>query len=532
MRGLGFAVWMALAPVLACGPALADSLRVGVHALANTLDPHFHNLAQNNELAHHVFEPLVARDAMLRPVARLAVDWRTEDPRSWVFRLRPGVRFHDGRTFSARDVLYSYCRVGRIEGSPTTFQENLAGVTAVEARDAMTVVVRTREPDPLIPHALSNIVVVPAPEGFDGRFDPKGCAGADWPGREAFDDGRLAVGTGPYRVAGYEPGRAARLSRYDGYWGRRPAWSDVEFRLILDGAARTRAMMMGELDLISNLDPATLDALTSRHGIEIVAGPSTAVSFLQMDWSSDRVPPGVTGTDGRNPFQDVRVRRAVSMAIGRAELVKRVHRGFGEATAQLLPAGLPGYDPTIAIPSYDRDGARALLAEAGYPNGFGVVMAGAEVNRRVMEVLAFFLGTVGIRAEVATYSSQEFYDRQAAREFGLIFGGRISITGELLNQVVPLLATPDPARGRGLSNPQAIAIPELDVLLDRAHATLDDNEREGLLREIARLVDREVAIVPLFLVQGRWAVRKGLALAPRLDRHTLAAEIVPAGPGN
>ncbi|HYC02833.1 MAG TPA: ABC transporter substrate-binding protein [Azospirillaceae bacterium] len=519
------AAWL-LAP-LPAAPAHAEELRIGLAALANTVDPHHHNLFQNNELAAHVFEPLVARDASLRPVPRLAAEWRREDARNWVFRLRPGVRFHDGRGFAARDVIYSFCRAAKPRTGPGGFIENLSEVVSAEARDPLTLVVRTRGPDPMLPRVLSNIAILPAPAGFDGRYDAKGCAAPGWPERDAFDSLAAAIGTGPYRISRYEAGRGAVLDRFEGYWGAKPAWNRVVLHLIADGTLRSRALMMGEVDVISNPEPSTLGPLSARPDLTLTTGPSTAVAFLQMDWVRETAPGGVTGTHGQNPFRDIRVRRAVSLAVGREELVNRVQRGSSEPTAQLLPPGLPGYDPEIPVPAYDRDRARALLTEAGYADGFSVQLAGVEANRKVMEVLAYFLGTVGIRAEVLALPSQEFFERMSRGEFGLYYAGRISITGELTNQVVPLLAARDPARGRGLNNPYGILLPEMEQLLDRAEATADDAEREGLLREIARLIDREQAIVPLYLQQGRWALRRDIRLTPRMDRHTIAMEIAP-----
>jgi peptide/nickel transport system substrate-binding protein len=264
--------------------------------------------------------------------------------------------------------------------------------------------------------------------------------------------------------------------------------------------------------------------------LRVLEGQENRTVFLGMRQDTEELP----GGDGKggNPFRDLRVRQAVAHAIDVEAIRRRTLRGQAIPTGSMWTHFVNGHSPDAERrPPYDRDRARALLAEAGYPDGFSVQLAGVEGNRRVMEVLAYFLGTVGIRAEVLALPSQEFFERMSRGEFGIFYAGRISITGELTNQVVPLLAARDPARGRGLNNPYGILLPEMEQLLDRAEATADDSEREGLLREIARLIDREQAIVPLYLQQGRWALRRDIRLTPRMDRHTIASELVPAAPG-
>jgi peptide/nickel transport system substrate-binding protein len=542
-RSLRFAVAVCAWTLVEVIPALADdlvdeqsseSLHIGASAIAGTADPHFHNLLANNELASHVYEPLIQRgdDLQLRPA--LALSWKVEGNSGWRFTLRPDVRFQDGTPFTGRDVVYTFCRIQQVGNSPGTFATDLGGITSVELTKPLSLLVRTAGPKPLLPYLLSNIVIIRAPDGFAGRFDrSESCGGGPWPSSDQFDRLQRGGGTGPYRLIDFIPGKQIVLENNPNWWGTGQRWHRVQFSLMTDGPERTRALLTRKIDIASPLDSNTLDSLLRRPDFRVISGPSTVVLFLQLDQAA-AIPRGVSSSNGRNPFRDPRVRLAISTAIGRTELAQRTMNGYATPANQLLPAGLPGHVGDLQFPAYDRDESRRLLAEAGFPDGFTTVLASSDTNRRSAEVIAHLLGTVGIKVKTVILPQAEFFRRVAGREFPFYLSGYISITGELTNLISPLLGKSGrgggQGGGRGQINHFGNVVPGLDDLLDRLETILNDADRLPLLEQAARLVHNESAVIPLYFSRGLWAARANLTFQPRMDRHLWAKEIRPVEP--
>lgn len=507
-------------------PAGAAELRMGFGGVITSADPHLDNLRANNALAAHLFDGLVGRDATLRPVPALAESWRALDSRRWEFRLRPGVRFHDGAAFSARDVVYSLCRVSKVTGSHAPFGGFLKGVASVVAPDPRTLVIATTAPDPMLPRSLSPIAILPAPPGTEPVFDPAGCPGGDWPNSEDFDRGRRAVGTGPFRLDTFDRNGVTRLIRNEDYWGEKPAWDRVSIRSYTDEGARTRALVAGEIDLLDRVAVESLEFLRSWPKVSLVQGTSATLYYLQVDHAREPTP-GVHGAGGRNPFRDVRVRKAVSLAIGRAALNRRLLEGLGTPTGQIVPEGLDGHDPGIAVPPFDPVAARRLLAEAGYSDGFEVVLAAPWPRRHLAEAIAQMLGAVGIRVTVEAPNGAAYWERRADFQFSMFLSGWTTVTGDLAYPLRDLLAGRDEPAGLGSANFGHYANPALDARLKQALATLDDAGRDALLRQAAGMVAEDHALIPLFFDPILWAVRSGITFTPRMDFFTLARNARP-----
>ncbi|MEI8147129.1 MAG: ABC transporter substrate-binding protein, partial [Alphaproteobacteria bacterium] len=198
-------------------PLAAQELRVGLSAEPSSVDPHFHNLTPNNQLRLHVFESLMDQDKNQQPVPRLAESVRAVDPTTWEFKLRRGVKFSDGTEFTARDVIFSYCRVPKVENSPSSFIVNTRAVQTMTAPDPYTVVMTTAAPHPLLAVEATNVAIMSAkaagaPEGL--AFNRAGCEGvAAWPKTEDFNNLRLAIGTGPFKYVSFTRGDRIVLER-------------------------------------------------------------------------------------------------------------------------------------------------------------------------------------------------------------------------------------------------------------------------------------------------------------------------------
>jgi peptide/nickel transport system substrate-binding protein len=513
---------LALAP-----PVGAVELRIGLSSEPSSIDPHFHNLGPNNQIRRHIFESLTDTDETQLVQPGLAESWEAVDDTTWVFNLRQGVKFHDGSEFTAQDVIYTMCRIPTVEGSPSSFTIYTRFADRVTAPDPYTLVIETAQPYPMVPVEVSTwgILSSKALGGEDVVFHRDGCEGADWPRTEDFNNGRWTIGTGPYRFEEFAQGDRLVLTRNDDYWGEHPEWERVTFRPMTSAGPRVAGLLAGDVDLIESPPVQDLQRLRDDPNTDVVQALSNRVIYLLPDSYAEPTP-GVTGTDGGNPFKDARVREAVSIAINREAITQRLMEGLAEPANQLLPDGFFGNNPNIPPIPYDPDRAMELLAEAGYPEGFGLVL-GTPNDRymndeAVSQAIAQMLTRIGIETEVDASTASVFFSRRNQYEFSLYLAGWGAATGEMSSPLRALVATPNPDKGMGGTNLGRHSNPEMDALLEQALVTIDDAEREKLLQEAVALVIADHGIVPLHYEVTPWAFRTGLTYEGRADQYTLA----------
>jgi peptide/nickel transport system substrate-binding protein len=492
-------------------------LVIGTSSPPTSLDPHFHNLMPNNALAAHVFDRLVHQDARQNLGPGLATGWTTVSDTQWDFTLRPGVRFHDGQPFTAADAVASLARAAAVANSPGPFAQFLRGIVAAEALEPLRLRVTTRAPQPLLPNDLSLISILPA------RL-------RDVPA-EAFRTGAAMVGTGPFRFLSFTPGAQAELVANPDHWGGAAAWPRVTLRIIPDETARVAALAAGDIDLAEAVPASQRAMLAARPGIRFWEAVSNRLVFLALD-TQRTVSPQVTDRAGRplpgNPLQDLRVRQAMSLALQRDALAGRLMEGQAVPAGDVLPPGFFGASPRLAPEPADPAAARRLLAEAGYPDGFGLTIQGSN-NRfpnddKLLQAVAQMLTRIGIvaRAEALPFSvllSQGGAPHYAYSAMLLSFGAN---TGESSVSLRSLIGTPDRDSGFGAANRGRYSNPEFDALLRRATATVDDAARRALLEQAAELAMADRAILPILFPLNLWASRPGIAYQPRADEWTLA----------
>ncbi|HMA14080.1 MAG TPA: ABC transporter substrate-binding protein [Kiloniellaceae bacterium] len=516
-------------------PAVAQDLTIGVSAEASALDPHYHNLGPNNQMRRHMFESLLATDENQRISAGLAVSWAPLDDTTWEFKLRQGVQFHDGSPFTARDVVYTVCRIPTVENSPSSFTVYTKAIAGMEVKDPHTLIIKTDSPYPLLPNEVASWGILSAnANGVSGDigFNRDGCTGIDsYPKTEDFNTGKAAIGTGMYKFKEFTRGDKVVLERNDAYWGGKPDWATVTFRPITSDGPRVAALLAGDVDLIESPPLQDLERIKSE-GFEVAQGLSNRVIYLHLDQHGEETP-GITGTDGKNPLLDKRVRKALSMAINREAIVERIMNGVAVPAAELLPPPMFGTTPEAKIEPYDPEGAKALLAEAGYPNGFGLTI-GSPNDRyindaQVSQAVAQMLTRIGIQTQVDAMTASTFFKRRNNFEFSVYLAGWGASTGEMSSPLRALVATPDKAKGYGGTNAGRYSNPAMDALVDQALATVDDDKREALLRQASKTVIEDYGILPLHYEVTPWAYRKGLEFTPRVDQYTLATGVKPAG---
>ncbi|WP_431281335.1 ABC transporter substrate-binding protein [Humitalea sp. 24SJ18S-53] len=519
------APWFIVALLCAFSPihqSVAQQLNLALASTPTSVDPHFHNLVSNNAIAAHVFDKLVHQDERQRLTPGLAESWTALSDTEWEFRLRPGVTFHDGSPLEAEDVAATLRRIPNVPNSPGPFTQFTRGIAAVEVVDPHTLRLRTRGPQPLLPTDLSVVNIIPR------RFETATTAD--------FRSGAAMIGTGPFRFESFTPGERVVLTRNDAYWGGAPAWARVTLRIVPNDSARAAALLAGDVDAVEAVPLTQIDALKRRPDLQLWRAVSNRVMFLSFDTARD-VTPFATARDGRplpaNPLRDLRVRRALSLAINRPLIVDRLMEGEAIAAGGLLAEGFFGASPRLVPPAFDPDTARRLLREAGYADGFRLTIHGPNDrfpnDDKILQAVAQMLTRIGIdaRAEAMPFNLILSQGGAPTYAFSTMLLGWGSNTGEASSPLRALLATIDRDRGLGVGNRGRYSNPALDAVIIQALGTVDDAARRALLERASEIAMEDQALVPILYQVNIWATRRGLAYTPRADEWTLARFFTP-----
>jgi len=484
-RKLALAASTAIIGLSAQG-ALAQSVTMAVAAPVTSLDPHYHQLSPNNAVADTIFDKLVNTDAKSNNLPGLALSWRAVEANVWEFKLRPNVRFHNGNPFTAEDVAFTLQRLPNVPNSPSSFAAYSRPIQAIEIVDPLTIRFRTAAPHPLMPLDMTNVRILDRETHQNATT-------------EDFNAGRAAIGTGPYRVVSHRSG------------------DRIEF-----------------IDQVPTSDLAKLRqdnriALSETVGLRLI--------FLGLDHlrPANENSPFITDNDGkplgRNPLQDVRVRRALSIAIDRKAIVDRVMEGAAVPAGQFLPEGVYTHVPGVTPPPFDPDGARRLLAEAGYPQGFRIQLNGPNdryVNdARIIQAVGQMWTRIGVRTTVEAQPWTTFVGRAGRADFSahlIGWGSNPDGSHPLRN----ILATQTREKGWGSSNRGRYSNPRLDGLLDQSLVELDEAKRVQLVIEAQRIAAVDVAVIPLHIQTNIWGMRRHLAHDARNDELTRAQDVRPA----
>ncbi|MGX9966163.1 ABC transporter substrate-binding protein [Roseomonas sp. F4] len=514
---------MSLTP-LGAGPRAqtAPTLRIAVEADITSTDPHFHNLAPNKAVSAHFFDPLILQDAQQRLQPGLAESWRAVDETTWEFKLRQGVTWHDGSPFTADDVAFTVQRAPSVPNSPSSFGLYLRQIAETTVVDAHTIRFRTNGVFPLMPVYLSTFGIVSRKHG-------EGASTAD------YNSGKAMIGTGPYRFVSWRQGESIVMERNPDYWGGAQPWGTVTTRFMRSAASRVAALLSGDVDLIDALPTSDIARVERDTRFRVSRAISNRNMYVFVD-HLERASPFVRDRQGQpmaqNPFRDLRVRQAVSLAMNREAIVSRVMDGAAEATGQVMPRDWFGWTPTLPVPPHDPAGARRLLAEAGFPNGFNLTIHCSNnryVNdERICQAVGQMLTRIGIQTEVQALPFATWITAASRQDYSMIFGGWGIDTAEPSSPLGSLLATYNRATGQGASNRSRYSNAEVDRLVAQGLATLDDEARRQIFIQATEIAMRDVGLVPMHHQVNLWGVRAGLQHTARADEWTLATSVRPA----
>jgi peptide/nickel transport system substrate-binding protein len=517
----------ALAAALVAVPVTASAageLTIGLASEPSSIDPHFHNLGPNNALARVIFDRLIMPDETQQLRPGLAVSWKPIDDTTWEFKLRKGVKFHDGSPFTADDVVFTFQRAPNVEGSPSSFGTYMKG-KQVTRIDDHTVHIKTERPYPLMPNDLSTFSIVSRKHG-EGAKTPD------------YNSGKATIGTGAYKFVEYLPGDRIVLARNENYWGDKPEWTKVTLKTISSGPSRVAALLAGDVDLIEQTPTPDIERLKKDPNLTLSQGISNRVIYLHLDHDRD-VSPFVEAKDGSeiaNPLKDQRVRMAISQAINRDAIVSRVMEGIAIKAGQLLPDGFFGRSPNLKPVKFDPGLAKRNLSEAGVGDGFKLTIHGPNdryINdAKIAEAVAQMLTKIGIQTDVVTMPKSVYFKRASrggpngTPEFSFILVGWGSGTGEASSPLKSLIHTYDKSRGFGASNRGRYSNEKVDKLIEDALATVDDAKRQDLLAEATEIAINDGAIIPLHYQVNTWAARKGIKYRARTDEATVATDVI------
>jgi peptide/nickel transport system substrate-binding protein len=482
----------------------AASLRVASAFDPQTMDPHALALLYHTRVAFQVYDSLVNRDEQFRLEPSLALSWKAVDSTTWRFKLRPGVTFHDGALFSADDAVFS---IERALTAPSQRAFQLKGVRGAKRVDDLTFDIELEAPDAVLPEKLTYLAMMSRAWAVKHGVEKA----QDFNGKQETYAVRNANGSGPFRLERYEPDVRTVLRRNPSWWGwaekRSGNLDDVSLIPIRSDATRLAALISGEVELVLDPPLPDIERLKRESGITLAQIADLGQQYLAFDLARDELQD--SDVKGRNPFKDLRVRRAVYHAINVELIVQKVLRGQAVPTGAYLSSRVDGSPPELdkRLP-YDPAKARALLAESGYPGGFAVTLDCVNVAWReaVCQAAAAMLTQVGIRTTLRSSPTNQFFPKLSQGTASFIEYGWTP-NPDAWSSLNGLFRTWDKA-GMGSFNAGRYSNPKLDTLIDQMRTEPDLTRRRAMVGVALRLIGDDLPYVPLYRRTLNWAMHK------------------------
>ncbi|MFL6664766.1 MAG: ABC transporter substrate-binding protein [Rhizobacter sp.] len=487
-----------------CSAALGAPLRVASAFDPQTMDPHGLVLLYHSRVMTQVYESLVGRDAQYRIEPALAVSWQALDEKTWRFRLRPGVTFHDGTPFTAEDAVFS---IERAMAAPSQRSFHLKGVVAAKKVDEHTIDLALATPDPVLPDKLYLVAMMSKAWCVAHGVE----RAQDFNGKQETYAVRNANGTGPFRLERYEPDVRTVLKAHPGWWGRQDRRTgnvdEAVYISVKSDATRLAALSSGEVDVV--LDPPFQDVerLKGDPRLALLQTPDLGEQYLTFDQARNELLHG--DVKDRNPFKDKRVRQAVYQAINIDLIVDKVLRRQAVPTGGFLSTRVDGVPADLdkRLP-YDPKAAKALLAAAGYPNGFAVTLDCVNIAFRenVCQAATAMLAQVGIRTTLRATPTNQFFPKLSQATVSFVEFGWTPST-DAWASLNGLFHTWDP-NGGGTFNAGRYSNPALDRLIDDIRVEPDLTRRRAMIGVALRLVRDDLPYIPLYRRTLTWAMAR------------------------
>jgi peptide/nickel transport system substrate-binding protein len=504
---------LALLLLLALLPAHAVTLKWAAQNDILTLDPHSQNHATTHAVLQYTYEGLTryTKDYKIEPC--LAVSWNQVSETQYRFNLRKGVKFHDGTPFTADDVVFSFGRIRQPQG---TNQIYVSGIKEVKKIDDFTVDMVLEGPHPLL---LRNIV--------DFRIMSKAWAEKnrsqniqDYKAKEETYASRNTNGTGPYLIRGWEPDKRIVFAVNKDWWGKVEGnITDVVYTPIKSDATRVSALLSGDVDLVTDLPTQDVERLRKEPKLKVLDGHEVRTIFIGLDQHNDELK--YSSIKGKNPFKDVRVRRALNMAVDREAIRKVTMRGLSIPAGIMIAPGVHGHTKQIDIVTkFDPAAAKKLLAEAGYPDGFEFTLDcpnNRYVNdEKICQALVSMWARAGLRVRLNSMPFATYIPKLLNFDTSAYMLGWGVPTFDGLYMLQSLVHTKTTGAD-GSFNIGRISNPKLDTTIDAIKIATDTAARDALLKEGLEVTRDQAYYVPLHHQMRPWAMKKDVNIVYSLD---------------
>ncbi len=482
----------------------AKTLKIGLASGAYTMDPQAFNETATNSILSNIFDTLVRFDANIKVHPSLAVSWTNPEPTVWIMKLRHGVKFHNGNAFNADDVVFTFNRIKNWNKSG--FKGKVSMIDKVEKVDNYTIKFITKKAFPVFLRKLTYVDILDK-ETDSGKSD-------EWIGLHP-------IGTGPYEFVFWRKGDQIKLKANPNYWAGKPTFDDVILRVLSNNATRTAAILSGEVDLINRVPVVDVNRIKNDPKLNTFIKPGLRLIYLQMDQFREKSP-YIKSPNGKNPFLDVRVRRALYYGINEDAIIKYIMKGFAAPADQFHPSVVVGYDPSIKRVKYNPVKAKKLLAEAGYPNGFSVVLD-APNNRyindaQIAQAVASSLAKIGITVKVNATPKSSFFPKTAKQDTSFFLIGWASSDGDGSSMLDGVVHSKDNAKGYGRYNNDKYSNPKVDKLIEESDANMNPKARVKQMQEAQRIaIVQDQTIIPLHYQVDIYASSKKIKFTPRTD---------------
>jgi len=506
-------VMTVLAASLAAASASAATLRWAAQNDILTLDPHSQNHATTNAILMHSYEGLTRYGVNREIEPALATKWTMMSPTQVRFELRKGVKFHDGSPFTADDVVFSF---GRIKQPQGTMQIYVTGINEIKKIDDHTIDVILAAPNPIL---LRNIIDFRIMSHLWAEKN-KTTNTQDYKAKEENFASRNTNGTGPYRITGWTPDQRITMSVNKDWWGKLDGNVDeVVYTPIKSDPTRVAALLSGDVDMLTDLPTQDVSRLRAEAKLKILDGPEVRTIYLAPDVGSAELKYG--NVKGKNPFADKRVRQALSMAIDREAIKRNIMRGLSIPAAVMVAPGVNGNSPDIDVAvKADTEGAKRLLAEAGYPDGFETQL-NCPNNRYVNDeeicqaVIAMW-ARIGVKVKLVAENMATFIQKVQNFDSSMYLLGWGVATYDAQYTLQSLVRT-RAGGSDGNFNFSRISDPKVDALVDAMKTETDVPRRNAMIKEALLQTRDEVLLIPLHHQMRPWAMKTGVTTIHRSD---------------
>ena len=511
---------MALCCALFVGTASARTLRYASQDDPQTLDPHSSNLQATNRVLSQVYESLVMRDRNFKLTPALALSWRQPDAKTWRFKLRPNVKFHGGEAFTADDVVFS---IERALSPLSQLKSSVQGVASATAIDGLTVDLIMKVPNPVLLNHLFNFRIM----SKEWAVKNKSTMPQNYKDREDTYASRVANGTGPFRVTSRQPDIKTVLVANENWWNKnsdeKGNLTQVDLLPVKSNATRAAALLSGEVDFVLDPPPQDIARLKQNPNVKVLEGREARVQYLAFDLSRDQLL--YSDVKGKNPLKDVRVRQAISHAIDIEAIREKVMRGLSVPIGTMVTKEVRGYskdaDRRLA---FDRGKAKALLVDAGYPNGFAITLDCGNIQPAadICQAIPPMLAQIGIQVTPNIVPQATYFPKLQKFDTSMYLLSWGTPTFDSLYTLQAVLhSNGGDASGNGDSNYGRYANPKLDQLIDQIAIESDLKKRDGLIRAALLINTAELPVIPLHQPLVPWAMRKnvGAVFSPNNTAH-------------